>query len=875
MTLETIEQLRTYYSQLSWFQKYFLFPWALSSQLTKPSLNKTDLCNIYAQIHGSWLWFFYNWAFPELGDFFQSKTINNNHYFLTKETFICKAYDSQLSAFQTLESAGLLVPDLESNCFSSHQGDLLEIIWRSSSTKRPADMIVTLHAIGELTDENIVAMKKIMPLFSPDHLIKIHAVLEQTPNVNKSRFINFMLRKVESNDDAKEIIPLSDLLKKICDLDQAFDLISDKLGTGDVRSLIQRLRQSDYSHLSHAIRDRLGLTSNKTLFTGIYATYIFDILLQFPTEHAGLVLSIMKKLDSLPTLSDAQKTMFYLHWKSTLENRSWLSRFSFHVEIDHINDCINLFSRLDCVNNPANLDEIMLQNPLGGLFIVERILGFLNEHASRVYTEQVQADYDELMSKSTKEDMINYMKGLLNLDVPERDKLINTLNYEVSLHLLKLGGIFDQYGLSRINKFISDNRALYQPSYWVSFMETMHLLAKSSLITNCTQYDIRNWFVYSTLNLLTEGAQPFVAYTILMQLHRLKLLDQYTDIDLLLYHEVPFLHKMLVVWFEDQALCNLWNRIDYSQFYHVDYNRLIIDCQTILMGDKPKKLEAVRECVKDRLISLGLNVNLSSYCNIGPYSRNDQLIDYIVSMADNAKTLHLKEWPLRSKTRMELIEIFFILPMRVFLTKDSGKPARCMNTLIAQHLITQVNHIVNQHESTLNFYSVHFPVDIDETNLSKLISIIEQQSNPLAYLTCGLLLTGDITNSVDPKREGSELDEYSEKRLHDAIRFYNKAAHDPKLKPVIDYLLWDMKTLADYESLKNKLMQYDVTPAHVLSTYSMFSKRAPVIMPFILNEPLQTSIITPCEPHSAQGNEVYTIIESLRQYHVFHLQLMH
>jgi hypothetical protein len=70
MAIKDIEQLRTYYNRLAWYQKYFLFPWALSSKLTTST--DADICAIYDQVHSSWLWSFYNWVFPELGSFFQS-----------------------------------------------------------------------------------------------------------------------------------------------------------------------------------------------------------------------------------------------------------------------------------------------------------------------------------------------------------------------------------------------------------------------------------------------------------------------------------------------------------------------------------------------------------------------------------------------------------------------------------------------------------------------------------------------------------------------------------------------------------------------------------------------------------------------------------
>jgi hypothetical protein len=59
----------------------------------------------------------------------------------------------------------------------------------------------------------------------------------------------------------------------------------------------------------------------------------------------------------------------------------------------------------------------------------------------------------------------------------------------------------------------------------------------------------------------------------------------------------------------------------------------------------------------------------------------------------------------------------------------------------------------------------------------------------------------------------SEYDEYRERRAHDAISFYTKAANDAAIKPIAEFLLWEMKTTSPFASIQNRLAQYDVTPS--------------------------------------------------------------
>lgn len=49
----------------------------------------------------------------------------------------------------------------------------------------------------------------------------------------------------------------------------------------------------------------------------------------------------------------------------------------------------------------------------------------------------------------------------------------------------------------------------------------------------------------------------------------------------------------------------------------------------------------------------------------------------------------------------------------------------------------------------------------------------------------------------------NEYGEYIAKRIHDAITFYSKAARDPKLEPLVNFLLWDLKISNQTPSIIN------------------------------------------------------------------------
>jgi hypothetical protein len=118
--------------------------------------------------------------------------------------------------------------------------------------------------------------------------------------------------------------------------------------------------------------------------------------------------------------------------------------------------------------------------------------------------------------------------------------------------------------------------------------------------------------------------------------------------------------------------------------------------------------------------------------------------------------------------------------------------------------------------------------EIDEDYLTILIHQLEDKGTPLAYFVCGLLLEGRIANDVperykDDSEDGVNYRDYLNKRAHDAITYYDKAAEDPVLKPTVDYILWHIKCMDD-ESTRARLARYDVTPPLLcVSSYNLFS----------------------------------------------------
>lgn len=97
---------------------------------------------------------------------------------------------------------------------------------------------------------------------------------------------------------------------------------------------------------------------------------------------------------------------------------------------------------------------------------------------------------------------------------------------------------------------------------------------------------------------------------------------------------------------------------------------------------------------------------------------------------------------------------------------------------------------------------------INDGDLNRYMTVLEKNDRSIAYLTGAWLLEGIIKNKIP---EGVFYWRYMEKRLHDAISFYMKASCSVKLKPVIEYFLWELKTSNVYPSIRTRLDSLDIT----------------------------------------------------------------
>jgi hypothetical protein len=162
------------------------------------------------------------------------------------------------------------------------------------------------------------------------------------------------------------------------------------------------------------------------------------------------------------------------------------------------------------------------------------------------------------------------------------------------------------------------------------------------------------------------------------------------------------------------------------------------------------------------------------------------------------------------------------------------------NGYYVNKLLADVAHLTaKQGMARFAFDAIELPIEIDGNRLNRFIEVLEQKNNPIADFTCALLLEGQIETTTDLLYNSSEFDEHIEKRAHDAISFYTKAANDATIKPIAEFLLWEMKTTSPFASIQNRLAQYDVTPQGTCSSINTFNSvahnRQGIITPMLVD----------------------------------------
>ena len=203
-------------------------------------------------------------------------------------------------------------------------------------------------------------------------------------------------------------------------------------------------------------------------------------------------------------------------------------------------------------------------------------------------------------------------------------------------------------------------------------------------------------------------------------------------------------------------------------------------------------------------------------------------------------SLDLSANDLCNKTGAELALIFTAIPVSVI--SDSEIKDKLVDYFLSLPPTTQIITAeeqfyspaekllelvfpVNQREAYLSELIHSEPIEpsieIDEQRLSQLINFFQHQSTPMSHLVCGLLLDGEIRNPFSVLKANRLEDKEASLA---AIAHYRKAACDEALKPQVESLLWQKRTITDNSPVQESLRSYKLTLGEDVLKCSFFAK---------------------------------------------------
>ena len=219
------------------------------------------------------------------------------------------------------------------------------------------------------------------------------------------------------------------------------------------------------------------------------------------------------------------------------------------------------------------------------------------------------------------------------------------------------------------------------------------------------------------------------------------------------------------------------------------------------LSDFPNPEEAVA-ALPAGISSLNLGFNGLSW------KTADELEKIFAALPASISSLDLRGNGLGRKTADERAQIFDSIPKHVTTIKWEGG---IIQPTPVEQLVSNLSELLRTSTRFPTFNTLKLAEEIDETLLCNYIDFLEKQATPIALFTAALLLDGQIPNHCE--EEKNNCDDYIEKRTHDAMTFYIKAAAgDKKLEPLINLLLWEMSTTTNVASLKDRLSCMNLIP---------------------------------------------------------------
>lgn len=254
-----------------------------------------------------------------------------------------------------------------------------------------------------------------------------------------------------------------------------------------------------------------------------------------------------------------------------------------------------------------------------------------------------------------------------------------------------------------------------------------------------------------------------------------------------------------------------------------------LDLANNLLWQRTIEITMLLKVIKPGLRHLGLGSNqlanlgnmLVDVCSAIPYGtisvdlRNNELGNFQkISLEDVITSMEVLP---DSVTHVDLNGNDFTVENMIILVNNLPKNIKTIgiytfrkitkDEFLTYELMRQFVEIVGGTDDINALNSITLYKTINENCMNRYITILEKMNKPLAFLMCALFLDGRIENGIGEK---NNYDIYFEKRVHNAIDFYCRAAEEKELQNLIITILKNIRINCNLLSVYKRMQMFDI-----------------------------------------------------------------
>lgn len=523
-------------------------------------------------------------------------------------------------------------------------------------------------------------------------------------------------------------------------------------------------------------------------FTGdvdITVEQIARELLQESYSHLPLevlINSIRKYVLSDQALPEIKRFLYFI--KETMQTDDQLIAFA---------TFLTAYQHMFLINDLCEISMALAAN--GVDFTQMEDLGFANrllltEEIMRTLAWKSKQDFFVLF-QGTDVERLNYIQVNIRKSESDSEMVLLTAKFKVLILLLARQQVFNSPDLNKLEAVMLHLSRKTRDSIR-NCIVALEELAELEIIKKASDiWDRTEFFGLFNMYIEKHWLDPIVAKDIIAEFSRLRFINSAADIlgfvktsflsmfDSRMYY-VTYKAEIFGCWFGDPEIVSLWQKLKSKDFNLQKLQTLLLSAQGLYKSRGRSAPQDIRQEIYDELNSILLNKQ---------YKENRNFLELVRVIPKGMRTFYMLNSCFDIQNSGEAVLMCYHLPLniqRVYIRENDVVNRFVLNSGTTE-IVNSLEQSIKGEENLLSLYNKELiPVPF-EFAMSKQVARLEQFGTPLAYFACGLLLANG--GSSNPRGlQGKLFLDYQEKRLHDAVKFFNRASEDPSLRRNVTFM---------------------------------------------------------------------------------------